>query len=119
MYSDEDLDESKFVSDNNEEMTTPSQSSQDDALFSITSSLCSVDFLVVDEVRCSSDEVEDQTTGVGKLQNKQLEQTPTSTPQTVNRSSAPYHCHLCGVNLSDMLSAMSYEFIYLPFGAVV
>jgi hypothetical protein len=56
MHSADDLDDSKFVPDYNKEMTIPSQSSQDDVLLSITSSLCSADVLVVDEVRCSSDD---------------------------------------------------------------
>ena len=99
MHSDEELDESKFVPDYNEDMT-PSQSSQDEVLSSITSSIYSMDLLVVDEVRCSSDEVEDQVTGVDIPNDGHVEQPTQSAPQLRSQGAASYHCPLCGTSLS-------------------
>lgn len=66
MHSDGELDESKFVPDYNEELT-PSQSSHGEPASTNTSSLCSMDLMILDEVRCSSDEVEDPKEPVNQL----------------------------------------------------
>ena len=99
MYSDGELDESKFVPDYNEEMT-PSQSSQDEVWSTNTSSICSMDFLVLDEVRCSSDEVEVPTTAANQSLDTRMEQPVTSKLQPASPECAPYHCPLCGISLS-------------------
>lgn len=58
------------------------------------------DLLVVDEVRCSSDEVEVRTTSANQSLDNEMEQPVASKLQSASPECAPYHYPLCGISLS-------------------
>lgn len=110
-----ELDESKFALDYNEEMT-PLQNSQDEVWYTNKSSICSMDLLVLDEERCSSDEVEVPTSAANQSLDTRMEQPVTSKLQPAFPKFAPYHCPLCGISLSGHVKRMFNGFTFHHLG---
>ncbi|XP_052692801.1 uncharacterized protein LOC128171088 [Crassostrea angulata] len=112
MHSDGELDESKFVPDYNEELT-PSQSSHGEPASTNTSSLCSMDLMILDEVRCSSDEVEDPKEPVNQLCADKTKEAVLDKPLPTRQEGAAYHCPLCQISLSGHVKRHVFR-VHLP-----
>lgn len=91
MHSNRELDESKFVPDYNEDLT-PSQSSHGEPASTNTSSLCSMDLIILDEVHCSSDEVENPTEPMSHLCADKTREAVSDKYLPTRQEGVAYHC---------------------------
>lgn len=94
MYFDGELDESKFVLDYNEELIL-FQSSYGEFVLMNMSSFCLMDLMILDEVCCLLDEVEDFKEFVNQFCVDQMKEVVLDKFLLIRQEGVVYYCFLC------------------------
>lgn len=114
MYFDGELDESKFVLDYNEELIL-FQSSYGEFVLMNMSSFCLMDLMILDEVCCLLDEVEDFKEFVNQFCVDQMKEVVLDKFLLIIQEGVVYYCFLCQISLSGYVKCYVFRVYFLLF----